>query len=241
MSSNILEARAVTKEYARGRIKALDGLDLELRQGDVVGLLGPNGAGKTTFVRCALGLQRPTSGEVRLFGLAPSNPEARVSVGYSPETPHFPRHLSGAEILRFHTRLLGLPAGQARSQIDALLDQSGLSGAPNRIAAYSKGMLQRLSLAQSLLGDPKLLILDEPTGDLDPIGRRDVRNILHSLKHRGVTVLLNSHLLSEVERTCDRVIIIDHGRTLAQGTIDELVPEGKDLEDVFVDLVEGAR
>jgi ABC-2 type transport system ATP-binding protein len=240
--SAVASAAGLVKEYRsfRRRTKALDGVDLEIRRGEIFGLLGPNGAGKTTFVKCLLGLLRPTDGNIALFGDNPQRASARQNVGFAPEIPHFPDFLSGREVMAFHGRLLKLPREKIKEQTKQLLSEAELSDAPKRIRAFSKGMVRRLALAQALLGDPEFLVFDEPTADLDPLGRRDVRNKLIQLKEAGTTVLLNSHLLSEVERVCDRVAILHRGKVLAIGTIDELVPEGKDLESVFVDLVEKA-
>lgn len=240
---NVISARALVKEYRsfRSRTRALNGVDLEVRSGEIFGLLGPNGAGKTTFVKCMLGLLRPTSGSVELLGLDPADHRARRNVGFSPESPNFPPFLSGREVMRLHSRLAGVGSADIESRITELLDRSELGQAPRRVKAYSKGMLRRLAVAQALVGSPELLVLDEPTADLDPLGRRDVRNMILGIKERGGSVILNSHLLSEVERVCDRVAIIYRGQVLATGTIDELVPEGKDLESVFVDLIERAR
>jgi ABC-2 type transport system ATP-binding protein len=229
-------ARGLVKEY--GRLRALAGVDIEVRRGEAFGLLGPNGAGKTTFVKCLLDLIRPTDGSIEIFGRAPSDTESRRKVGFAPELPQFSGFLSGDEVMRTHGRLAGLASDEIERQRGVLLDEAGLSDAPRRVRAYSKGMVRRLAVAVSLIGQPDLLVLDEPTADLDPIGRREIRNKLIALKERGTTILLNSHLLSEVERVCDRVAIVHRGRVLAAGTVAELVPEGKDLEDVFVDLVE---
>jgi ABC-2 type transport system ATP-binding protein len=218
----------------------LNGIDLEVGEGEVFALLGPNGAGKTTFVKCLLALLQPTSGTIRMFGEDVSDPSARRGVGFVPETPRFPDFLSGREVLRLHGRLIGLPANELDGMIDERLTAADLNDAPKRVRAYSKGMVRRLAMAQALLGTPRLVLLDEPTADLDPIGRRDVRNQIAALKERGATVILNSHLLSEVERLCDHAAIIHKGRMVATGPMDDLVPEGQDLETVFVDLIEKA-
>lgn len=232
-----VDARGLVKKYRKSG-RGIYGLDLQVPEGSVFGLLGPNGAGKTTFVKCLLGLLRPNRGSIDLFGVPAGRPESRISVGFVPESPRFGDHQSGREVLRMHGRLLKIPAEELEESIDALLEMAELSDAPKRVKSYSKGMVRRLALAQGLLGQPRLLLLDEPTADLDPIGRRAVRNQIVQAKQRGATVILNSHLLSEVERACDHVAIIDKGRLLTTGTLAELVPEGKDLETVFVDLIE---
>jgi ABC-2 type transport system ATP-binding protein len=234
-----VEVNELVKHYGRSQ-RGLNGIDLEVGEGEVFALLGPNGAGKTTFVKCLLALLQPTSGTVRMFGEDVSAPGARRGVGFVPETPRFPDFLSGREVLRLHGRLIGLPAKELDGMIDERLTAADLNDAPKRVKAYSKGMVRRLAMAQALLGTPRLVLLDEPTADLDPIGRRDVRNQIASLKERGATVILNSHLLSEVERLCDHAAIIHKGRMVATGPMDELVPEGQDLESVFVDLIEKA-
>ena len=243
MTNPVVAAKGLTKEYRsfRRKTRALSGVDLEITQGETFGLLGPNGAGKTTFVKCVLGLLRPTEGSVELFGKSPSAASARSNVGFAPEIPQFPSFLSASEVMALHGRLAGLSGEGLRRQSDALLGAAELTGATNRVKGFSKGMVRRLALAQALLGEPNFLVLDEPTADLDPLGRRDVRNQLIELKEKGVTILLNSHLLSEVERICDRVAVLHQGVVLAIGKVDDLVPEGQDLESVFVDLVERAR
>ena len=237
--TNVVEARALTKDFKSG-LRALDGIDLDIFQGEIFGLLGPNGAGKTTFVKCLLGLINPTSGTISLNGKSPAEPLARRGTGFSPEVPHFPSFLDAREVMLLHARLMELPAEGRNEHIDHLLEEAELSDAKQRVGEYSKGMVRRLAMAQALLGSPELLVLDEPTADLDPLGRRDVRITLEKMKEAGTTILLNSHLLSEVERLCDRVAIIHKGKTLALGSIDELVPEGTDLETVFIDLIEKA-
>ena len=232
-----LTARQVSKAYPGGE-QALDGIDVEVAEGEAFGLLGPNGAGKSTFVRCALDLIRPTSGEIQLFGVASGDREARVGVGSALESPRYPGYLTGAEFMRLQSRLAGIVPDSAH--IAALLDRASLSP-EQKIGTFSKGMLRQLAIAQALIGNPRLLLLDEPTADLDPIGRRQVRDRLHELKQQGVTVVLNSHLLSEVERLCDRVAIMHQGKIIASGQLDTLVPEGSDLETVFIDLITKAQ
>ncbi len=237
---NPVVVKDLVKHYRKGA-KALGGVSLELREGETFGLLGPNGAGKTTFVKCILGLAKPTSGGIAVFGRDTSNPASRAVVGFAPEVPKFPDYLTAKEVMAFHARLARVPKEQARQQSETLLEEAELTEQKKRVRSFSKGMVRRLALAQAYLGDPKLVVLDEPTADLDPIGRRDVRNKLIRLKQQGVAILLNSHLLSEVERVCDRVAIMHKGEILAIGTLDELVPEGTDLETVFVELIESRR
>lgn len=233
---NPLVARGLTKRY-RGGAEALRGIDLVLEPGEVFGLLGPNGAGKSTFVRCALDLVRPTSGEVSLMGHSCSDPRSRLGVGYVPEVPRYPGTLTTMELMSLQARLSGAPGAEAR--IGDLLESAGLDP-KMRVASLSKGMLKQLAIAQASLGSPRLLLLDEPTADLDPIGRRMVRDRILDAKSSGAAVLVNSHLLSEVERMCDRVAIMHRGRFIASGSIDSLVPEGTDLESVFIEMVQRA-
>ena len=214
-------ADGLVKRY--GRRLAVDDLTLHVDAGEVVGLLGPNGAGKTTTVKMLLGLVHPSSGDATLFGLPVSNPAARRRVGYLPEQFRFPEWMTGARLLEMHGRLAGLDADARRHHASAAVELVGLSGRETEpIGSYSKGMQQRIGLAQALVGEPELVILDEPTSALDPIGRRDVREVVRTLRARGTAVVLNSHLLSEVEMVCDRVVIVDRGRVVRSGRLDEL-------------------
>ncbi len=230
-------AEGLAKTY--GGRPALQGLSLRVGRGEVVGLLGPNGAGKTTTVKILLGLVHPDGGRATVFGRDTGDPEARRRVGYLPEQFRFPAWMTGQALLDHHGRLAGLDAERRREQSGEVLELVGLTGREQeRIGGYSKGMQQRIGLAQALVGQPDLVILDEPTSALDPIGRRDVREVVRTLRRRGAAVLLNSHLLSEVEMVCDRVAIVDRGRLVRQGRLDELV--GGDLElRVRLDRVDG--
>jgi ABC-2 type transport system ATP-binding protein len=223
-----LEVNGLAKRY--GATQALRGIDLTVGDGELVGLLGPNGAGKSTLVKSACGLVRPSSGSVRVCGAPAGSPPARRVLGYLAELFRFPGWASADELLRLHQRLAGSAGGAGeRAELLALV---GLSDAADRrVEAMSKGMQQRLGIAQALVGGPRLLLLDEPTSALDPAGRRVVRDLLEELRRRGVAVLLNTHLLSEVERVCDRVAIIDRGELLAAGRPDELArPHGVEVE-----------
>ncbi len=214
--------RGLTKRY--GRRLALDGLDLEVGHGEVFGFLGPNGAGKTTFVKLLLGLARPSSGTGRLLGRPLGDRSARTRVGYLPELFRYQGWLRAREVLTFHCRLAGLPEEGFRDEVTRSLELVGLAGrGEDLVAIFSKGMQQRLGLAVALLGSPRLVVLDEPTSALDPVGRHDVRELIRRLRQEGVTVFLNSHLLSEVELVCDRVAIVDRGRVLAQGALADLL------------------
>ena len=210
---------------AYGAVQALRGVDLEVGPGELVGLLGPNGAGKSTLVKITCGLVRPSAGDVRVCGAPAGSPEAHRSLGYLAELFRFPDWCTAAELLELHQELVGSPGGLAeRAELLALVE---LDHVPERrVGAMSKGMQQRLGIAQALIGEPRLLLLDEPTSALDPAGRRTVRALLERLRERGVGVLLNSHLLSEVELVCDRVAIIDGGAVVAAGTPAELSHAG---------------
>jgi len=229
-----LAVSGLGKRY--GTKNALAGVDLEVGRGELVGLLGPNGAGKSTLTKIACGLVRPTTGTAEVCGAPAGSAPARRALGYLAELFRFPGWSSADEVLALHQRLAGSDGGPAERA--ELLSLVGLADATDvRVDAMSKGMQQRLGIAQALVGDPKLVLLDEPTSALDPVGRRTVRDLLESLRGRGVGVLLNSHLLSEVELVCDRVSIIDGGRVVAAGRPSELSrPRG-----VEVDTADGTR
>ena len=214
-----LAVHGLQKRY--GRTEALRGIDLDVGHGEMVGLLGPNGAGKSTLTKIACGLVRPSGGSASVLGHSAGSAEARRQTGYLAELFRFPGWASADELLGLHQRLAG--SGGGEPERTELLELVGLrEAARTRIAAMSKGMQQRLGLAQALVGSPRLLLLDEPTSALDPAGRRVVRQVLIELRARGVSALINSHLLTEVERTCDRVAILSHGQVIAGGTPDEL-------------------
>ncbi len=216
-----ISARGLHKRYGR-RVALLD-LDLDVAPGQVVGLLGPNGAGKTTTVKILTGLVRPTGGSAELFGVSVADPAARTRLGYLPEHFRFPEWMTGLELLQFHARLAGRDPRRDAGRLLDLLALVGLEGrGAERIRGYSKGMTQRLGLAQALVGDPDLVLLDEPTSAMDPLGRREIRELIRGLAGNGVAVLLNSHLLTEVELVCDHVVVIDRGKVLRSGTLDEV-------------------
>jgi ABC-2 type transport system ATP-binding protein len=205
-----------------GRRTAVDGVSLSVGRGEVVGLLGPNGAGKTTVIKMLLGLVRPDAGEVMVLGRPGSDPAARAGVGYLPELFRYQPWLTAAEVLDLHVRLAG--ADVPRDERHGCLELVGLAArADDRVGGFSKGMQQRLGLAVALVARPELVVLDEPTSALDPLGRADVRDVVLALRERGVAVLLNSHLIGEVERVCDRVVVLDRGRVAASGTLAELL------------------
>jgi ABC-2 type transport system ATP-binding protein len=214
-----LAVSGLVKRY--GAVDALVGVDLEVRESELVGLLGPNGAGKSTLVKIACGLVRPTSGRAEVCGARAGSREARAAMGYLAELFRFPGWMTADELLELHQRLAGSRGGE-RERVE-LLELVGLEDARRRaVEAMSKGMQQRLGIAQALIGSPRLLLLDEPTSALDPVGRRTVRTLLEELQRRGVSVLLNSHLLSEIELVCDRVVILLGGKVVSAGTPAEL-------------------
>jgi ABC-2 type transport system ATP-binding protein len=227
-------AQGLAKRY--GAVTALGGVDLEVAEGELVGLLGPNGAGKSTLVKIACGLVRPSAGTAEVAGAPAGSPAARGALGYLAELFRFPGWYTANELLDLHQRLAGSDGGEEERA--ELLELVGLADArTRRVDEMSKGMQQRLGIAQALVGHPRLLFLDEPTSALDPVGRRTVRALLEELRRRGVSVLLNSHLLSEVELVCDRVVILSKGLVVAAGRTEELAtPRG-----VEVDTESGTR
>ncbi len=212
----------LTKRF--GSSVALAGRAMTVPRGEIFGFLGPNGAGKTTSVKLLLGLLKPTSGEAWLLGEPIGDLGTRRRIGYLPELFRYQGWLDAREVLSLHCELAPLPRSTWKEEIAAALDTVGLSErADDRVSTFSKGMQQRLGLAAALVGKPELVFLDEPTSALDPVGRHDVREIIRGLSARGTAVFLNSHLLSEVEQVCDRVAVVDQGRVIASGTMDELL------------------
>ena len=231
MANLPIEAQGVRKVYRsrfRGRnVNALDGIDLRVEPGEVFGLLGPNGAGKTTTVKILLGLTRPTAGSVRLFGMPASDPESRRRVGYLPEGHRFPGYLTARQTLMIFGKMSGVDGATLSKRAPELLERVRLSDwADVRVKKFSKGMTQRLGLASALIHDPDVLLLDEPTDGVDPVGRREIRDLLQEEAARGKAILLNSHLLSEIERMCGRVAVLRSGRVVAEGRIEDLTATG---------------
>jgi ABC-2 type transport system ATP-binding protein len=232
------ELAAATKQY--GRRPALAAVDLVVPAGAAVGLLGPNGAGKTTALRLLLGFARPSHGAARLQGRDPFDPAARRGVGYLPERLALPRAMTLRAFLRLHAALAGLDGAAAARAIDEAAQTTGVRDRlGERLASLSKGLAQRVGFASALLGAPAVLVLDEPTSGLDPLGVRDARDWIQAARARGATLLVSSHVLSEVERTCDQVVILNEGRIAAAGATDALVQPGETLEDAFVRAVRG--
>ena len=235
---NMLTLTSVTKTY--GPTRAVDGVSFQVENGEGFALLGPNGAGKTTIVKMIMGLVWPTAGAVTINNMPTAVPASRAKTGYLEEQHRIPPRLTGREYLSRSAALIGLTGGAAEAEIDRVLTLCGMRAESfGKAGGYSKGMRQRIGLAAALLGAPQLLVLDEPTSGLDPFGIRDMRQILETLKQAGATIVINSHILSEVEKICDTVAFINHGRLLAKDGISALVGPGETLEDVFVRAMEG--
>src|SRR3954470_1122692 len=210
--------------FQRRSVVAVRDLDLEVAPGQIYGLLGPNGSGKSTTLKIILGLVTPTRGSAKIFGRDSDEVASRESVGFLPENPYFYKFLTGAETLRFYGKLCGLRGAAFEQRIKDLLEMVGLSDAADRrLGGYSKGMLQRIGLAQALVQDPRLLVLDEPTAGVDPAGSRDIRDLILKFKARGITILLCSHLLSQVQEICDRIGILHQGVLMQEGPLESLI------------------
>ncbi|MFD0677507.1 MULTISPECIES: ABC transporter ATP-binding protein [unclassified Paenibacillus] len=226
MNKAAIEARGLTKDYGNGR--GCRSISLTVGQGEVFGFLGPNGAGKSTFVKMLVGLIQPTGGEATLYGHPIGSLEARRNIGYLPELYRYQEWLSGEEVLQLHAKLCGWKPSNPVGRIRQLLDEVGIGlRGKDRVKHYSKGMQQRLGLACALLSDPPLLFLDEPSSAMDPVGRKEVRELVHRLKAAGKTIFLNSHLLEDVEVLCDRVALLNNGTILQSGTVSEVLQEKK--------------
>jgi ABC-2 type transport system ATP-binding protein len=227
-SEAVVNLENLTKVYAdfwgRSKVRAVDGLSLEVRRGEVFGLLGPNGSGKTTTIKLILGLLAPSAGKATVLGEPAGNVAAKARIGFLPEESYLYRFLNADETLDFVGRLFDMPHRLRRERADRLIERVGLSAARRRpLREYSKGMARRIGLAQALINDPELVILDEPTSGLDPVGMREVKDLIIELKARGKTVLLSSHLLADVEDVCDRIAILHHGRLRREGRVSELL------------------
>ena len=234
----MIELNTATKRY--GSLAAVDNVSFSVKAGEYFALLGPNGAGKTTIVKMLLDFTRPTSGSLSLNGLPSTHAACRTAVVYLAENLHIPPYLSGWQYLQRCAELLDISRSDAMDQCRRIVELIGMQGREHtKVNTYSKGMIQRFGLGAALIGNPKLLILDEPTAGLDPIGIRETRELLESLKHQGMTIFLNSHLLSEVEKICDTAVIINRGKLLVKDAISTIVKEGETLEDVFVRIVKG--
>ncbi len=228
IASQVIEVRNLRKVYHEGfifgkKLEALRGVSLDIHSGEVFGLLGPNGAGKTTLIKILLGILHPTQGNATVLGLPAGSQAARQRIGYLPENMAFPRHHTGLDALWFYGRLSRVPSADIRKKAPYLIELVGLAGREKEpVRKYSKGMRQRLGLAQAMLHDPEILIMDEPTDGLDPLGRSQIRAVIEQLKDQGKTIFLNSHILQEVELICDRVAIMAHGLIRDIGTLSDL-------------------
>jgi len=254
MTRNVIETRKLAKVYKRdfigmenGRLKvalfnrrvaALKGLDLEVKEGEIFGLLGPNGAGKTTTIKILMTIHRATSGTATLMGMPLGNRSVKEQIGFLPENPYFYDYLKGYEFLDYYGSLYGMSRGARKKRIYQLLERVGIAHAANLpLRGYSKGMLQRIGLAQALLNDPKLVILDEPQSGLDPLGRKEVRDLILSLRDEGKTVCFSSHILSDAELICDRVAILHKGELVAEGRLNQLLSSSvREIEIVMKGL-----
>lgn len=244
MPPPVIDIRGLDKTYQsalrRRPIHALKGVDLTIEPGEIVGVLGPNGAGKTTLLKILLGIVKPTAGSARLFDTEVGNPEARRRLGYLPENHRFPPYLTARQTLDIYGRMADLDEEARLERIPRLLEDVGLaSWEDTRVGKFSKGMMQRLGLAQALLNQPDLVVLDEPTDGVDPVGRRDIRDRLRALKKAGTTVLINSHLLSEIELVCDRVIVLHKGRIIRSGSVDDVARQNTGWRIQLQQVAEG--
>lgn len=239
-SEVVIEIIQLTKDYEVGflkkkKVRALDQLSLDVRRGEIFGFLGPNGAGKTTTLKLLMRLIYPTAGEAKILGHSIDDVATRSRIGYLPENPYFYDYLSGRELLEYFGALFGLPADVSSKRAIELLRVVGLDSdrADRQLRKYSKGMLQRIGIAQSMMNDPEIVFMDEPMSGLDPIGRREVRDLLLSLREQGKTVFFSSHILSDVEALCDRAAILSRGKLVRCGTVEELTG----IEDSTLEVV----
>lgn len=237
-TESVLSCTNLTKDFTdiwgRPTVRSLEGLNMNVRRGEVFGLLGPNGAGKTTTIKLILGLIFPTSGTVRVLGADPRDVEAKQKIGYLPEESYLHKFLNADETLDFYGQLFDLPNAVRKERIEKLIERVGLKHARRRpLKEYSKGMVRRVGLAQCLINDPDLILLDEPTSGMDPIGSREIKDLILDLKAQGKTVLLSSHLLADVEDVCDRVAMLYRGRLQLEGRVSDLL-ETRDVTEVSV-------
>ena len=226
----MLSCKNLTKKYKD--VTVVDNLSFQIKKGEVFAILGSNGAGKTTTIKMILGLIQRNGGEIEK--------EQGLSIGYSPETPYFPPYLTGREALTYYAKIQKIDKNTLNDQVSELLELVGLEDSKTKIKVYSKGMLQRLALAQALLGSPKLLILDEPTAGLDALGRVEMMQLIGNLKQQGKTIIINSHILNDIERVCDRGIIMKKGKILDTWE-SQADHQGKSLEEIFVETVGGIK
>ncbi|TVP75926.1 MAG: ABC transporter ATP-binding protein [Puniceicoccaceae bacterium] len=238
MNTPAIRINHLTKDFSVGirgmKLRAVDDLCLEVGDNEIFGLLGPNGCGKSTTIKIILGLLGASAGSCEIYGQPSQRVSSRRSVGFLPEAPYFYRYLSGRELVRYYARMCAVPRAKIDDAVDSVIELVGMTEAANRrVGTYSKGMLQRIGLAQALVHDPQLVILDEPTAGVDPLGSAAIADIIRELKRRGKTVLLSSHLLAQIEGLCDRVAILHRGQLVKEGRVDDLVEE-KDAESLVV-------
>lgn len=238
MATPAICIRNLTKDFAIGmrgmKLRAVEDLCLEVGDNEIFGLLGPNGSGKSTTIKIILGLLEASTGNCEIYGKPSKLVDARRSVGFLPESPYFYRYLTGRELVRYYARICMVARAEIDAAVDSVIKLVGMTeAADRRVGTYSKGMLQRIGLAQSLVHDPQLVILDEPTAGVDPLGSAAIAEIVCELKRRGKTILLSSHLLAQVEGLCDRVAILHRGKLVREGRVDDLVEE-KDAESLVV-------
>ena len=242
-----VKTEGLRKEFAlgwfRGRLLAVEGLDMEVRKGEVFGLLGPNGSGKSTAMKMILGLLRPSSGRAEVCGYRAGTIAARRQIGFLPENPYFPNFLTGIELVRYYGRLSGLGGKKLENRIAELMELVRLGGEAGKrpLRTYSKGMLQRAGLAGAMVGDPEILMLDEPTAGVDPAGSREIRDLILELKERGKTVIFSSHLLEQVEDVAERVIILHRGKKLREGRLEDLLSKKSEWQIRVQGLEEAGR
>jgi len=237
--AEIVRVHALVKDFRPGlglrRKRVLHGISFGVREGEIFGFVGPNGAGKTTTLKILMGLIRPSGGRAQVLGHDVRETAFRREVGFLPENPYFYEYLTGREILDFYARLSGVPHAGRAARVAALLDQVGLAHAAGaRLRTYSKGMLQRVGIAQALVHEPRVVFLDEPMSGLDPIGRKEIRDLILRLRGEGKTIFMNTHILSDVELVCDRVAIIARGRIVHEGAIDEFLGSGERRSDLVL-------
>ncbi len=225
-----IEISKLTKDFRIGirgvKLRAVDDVSLSVKNGEIFGLLGPNGSGKSTTLKIILGIFRPTSGTCRIFGKESSSSDARKNVGFLPEAPYFYGFLTGRELVSFYARISGVPEKNLGNEVEKALEITGMTAAADRrVKTYSKGMLQRIGIAQAIVHDPKLVILDEPTAGIDPVGAAAVGECILSMKKQGKTVVICSHLLGQIENICDRIAILERGKLVVAGTLEEILTE----------------
>ncbi|MEY3528969.1 MAG: hypothetical protein RLZ70_37 [Verrucomicrobiota bacterium] len=229
-AASAISVQGLTKDFRVGlrglKLRAVDNLTLEIPRGQVFGLLGPNGCGKSTTLKIVLGLVPATNGTISILGSPSATAEARKRTGFLPEAPYFHKFLTGRELVEYCARLSGVPADKVTAAVEASLELAAMTEAANRpIGTYSKGMLQRIGLAQAIVHDPELVILDEPTAGVDPVGSAAIGRMIHAMRAKGKTIVLCSHLLGQVEQVCDRVAIMDRGRLVLEGRVDEVLAQ----------------